>query len=162
MVAPRGYGLPNCSYYEYDPRPPRAENPPITIHEFRSSFSVCGGFCILSWLPLFHRCLAPSDDNFATRRIPKRICRWELKAKGRSEAWGLAVHLAISAARMVIYHILMIMGTFIFWIVWQAQYPEDQPTALAPAACMLALLSMFWSAITASIALDTSHTVEVK
>lgn len=99
----RGKDLPTAIQYEYTPRPPEAENPPISVHEFELALKPCNRSCLLR---IFHDCVEPPNGTFALERIPKRRGALELNVGLVEFAWGLQARYAISFFRLLLYHIL--------------------------------------------------------
>lgn len=138
----RGKDLPTDTIYDYDPRPPNADNPPISQHEFEAAFASCRHQCLLA---PFHDCQKVPDRNFALRRIPKRKVEVETKINRREDVWGLQARYAISFFRVLIYHCLILGGAVAFWAWWLVKHPGDLQSAAVPLTTCLTLLSLFWS-----------------
>ena len=128
--------------YEYKPRPPHAEDPPISPHEFELAFSSCGRPCILS---SFHDCIEAPDGDFAMERIPKRKSALQLETGTVEFAWGIQAQHAVSFVNLAVYHFLILAATFGFWAWWQTRHPGDIQNAAVPLTTVTVLLSMFWS-----------------
>jgi hypothetical protein len=129
--------------YEYSPRPPNAPNPPITPHEFEIALHPCPSGCLLS---AFHDCIEePINGDFCIQRIPKRKERFPLASYGIEVAWGIHAEHNISAIYVVLYHVVILAGTFAFWVVWQIGHPDDLQNAAVPMTVVVTLLSLFWS-----------------
>lgn len=136
--------LPEDMTYEYTPRPPNAQIPPIGPHEFELALASCGSPCFLSF---FHDCLEPPDGTIAIEKIPKRKGVFEIKVGNREYAWGLSPHYSISFVLILWYHVLMLAGPFTFCTTWKAYHPDDVQNISVPVATFaMALISMFWSA----------------
>ncbi|KAH8648915.1 hypothetical protein BGZ60DRAFT_422582 [Tricladium varicosporioides] len=138
----RGKDLPTDLNYQYNPRPPNAEVPPISPHEFELAFMSCNKKCLLS---IFHDCVEAPIGNFAIERIPKRKGALEVKVGSVEFAWGIQAQHVISLLRLVAYHVLIFAGTFGFWGWWQAAHPGDLQNAAVPLSAVAILLSLFWS-----------------
>lgn len=134
--------LPEDIVYEYRPRPPTAENPPIVPHEFELAFSACSSKCSLSAL---HDCVEPPLGTFAIERIPKRKGLIEINGDNPEFAWGIQAQHAISFFRILMYHLLIFAGTFAFWACWLVTHPNDLQNAAVPLTTVAVLLSLFWS-----------------
>jgi hypothetical protein len=131
--------------YEYKPRPPEAEVPPILPHEFELALNACVIPCRLAYLP-FHDCIEPLlQGKDAITLIPKRKHAWEIGLGTREPAWGLQAQFCISFIRVLFYHFLMILGTFVFWIWWQITHPDDIQNASTPLTVVAVFISLFWS-----------------
>lgn len=129
--------------YEYKPRPPSAEMPPIKPREFEYFLLPhCGSSCVLS---LIHDCVESHLGNWALGRIPKRKFAIELKVKSREDAWGLQAQHAPHGLIILLYHVLILSGTFAFWIWWQINHPADLQNAAVPLSVVTVLISLFWS-----------------
>ena len=135
--------LPEDRIYEYRPRPPLAENPPILPHEFELAFSACSSNCLLSTL---HDCVDPPIGKFAVERIPKRKSMIHFSTDNLEFAWGIQAQHAISALRMIVYHLLIFASTFGFWAWWLVFHPNDLQNAAVPLTTIAVLLSLFWGA----------------
>ncbi|KAF4631646.1 hypothetical protein G7Y89_g6486 [Cudoniella acicularis] len=112
--------LPHDMLYEYAPRPPDAELPPILPHEFELALAACGQNCLLASL---HDCIGPRHGRFALDRIPKRRAALELNMSTIEPAWGIQAQFSISAALIMFYHFLVFAGAFGFWGWWEANHP---------------------------------------
>lgn len=128
--------------YDYEPRPPNAENPPIDRHEFTLAFTCCSSKC---WLYPFHDCVEPASGTHAVKRIPKRNSALEIDTEDREFAWGLQAQHAISLVYVLFYHFLILVGTFGFWAWWNIRHPDDLQNAAVPLTLVIALLSLFWA-----------------
>lgn len=136
------HGFPTDNLYEYERIPPDAGFPPIDEHEFRIALSACQGNC---WLSHMHHCIAPITGDDMIKRIPKRKLLFELKLPMKAFAWGIEAKYSTSNFRIIIYHLLMFSGTFVFWILWQVYHPDDVQTAAVPITTLATLLSLFWT-----------------
>lgn len=137
--------IPTDSNYEYRPKPPDAEDPPITPHEFEVAFALCSTQCLWS---AFHDCIEPPSGTLAIERIPKRKSLFEL-SRGGSEvepAWGLQAQHAVALTQVIFYHVLILTGPLGFWAWWQDQRPTDLQNAAVPLTTVAVLMSLFWSA----------------
>lgn len=79
--------------YDYDPRPPNVDNPPISAHEFEAAFASCSNQRMLA---SFHGCRMVSHGEFALNLIPKRNLEFKIKADGREQVWALQARHTIS------------------------------------------------------------------
>lgn len=128
--------------YEYRPKP-AAEDPPISQHEFKLALTACHG--TKCWLSPLHECYKITEREIALEKIPKRKSEFEVLIDTNELAWGLEVRYCISLIYIVLYHLIILSGPFIFWVVWQRYHPNDIQGAAVPAAIVIALLSLFWS-----------------
>lgn len=142
MVIDKLNDLPEDILYEYTPRPPKVEIPPISRHEFELALASCNTPCLLAHL---HECLEPPDGNIALDRIPKRNGAFALEAGGREFVWGILAQHSISYILVFMYHALVLAGLFAFWIWWQVRHPGDMQNATVPVMVFVALLSLVWS-----------------
>ena len=138
----RAKGIPTDAVYEYDPRPPNAEDPPIVPHEFTMAFTSCGNNC---WLFPFHDCVEPASGTHAVKRIPKRKSALEMYTGDREIAWGLQAQHVLSLVHVLSYHVLILGGPFGFWAWWNVRHPDDLQNAVVPLTVVIALLSLFWA-----------------
>jgi hypothetical protein len=134
--------LPHDRLYEYAPRPPDAEDPPILPNEFELALKACSKNCKLA---SFHDCIGPRNGRFAIDRIPKRKAALELRVSTIEPAWGLQAQFSISAATIAIYHFVIFAGAFGFWGWWEARHPGDLQSATVPLSITAVLISLFWS-----------------
>jgi hypothetical protein len=141
IIPSKRHDIPDALIYEYSPRPPHADIPPIKPEEFELALSSCCSSCFM-WL--FHDCIGTSQGNEAVERIPKRRGEFALKSGTREFAWGLEAQHSISFLRMLIYHLIVLAGPFAFWGWWQSDHPWDLQDASIPLAAVCALLSLFW------------------
>lgn len=141
-IIPRGKEIPTDINYEYKPRPPHAEDPPISPHEFELAFASCDTSCIFS---TFHDCIEAPNGDFALERIPKRKSALQLETAMVEFAWGIQAEYAISLVNVALYHFLILGGTFGFWAWWQSRHADDMQNAAVPLTTVTVLLSMFWS-----------------
>ncbi|KAH8821287.1 hypothetical protein F5884DRAFT_850522 [Xylogone sp. PMI_703] len=138
----REKSLPTDLNYEYKPRPPDAEIPPISAHEFELAFKTCGPKCALSFL---HDCVEAPCGDFAIQRIPKRVGALEVKIGSVELAWGIQAQHAISSFRILLYHVLILVATFGPWAWWLKLHPGDLQNAAVPFSTAAVLISLFWS-----------------
>lgn len=146
-VVSRGSSLPEDVEYEYNPRPPRAQIPPITPHEFEIALSACHSNCRLSFL---HNCSYYSDSDYSIQRIPKKKSEWCINTRVKYQdadifAWGLETYYALSRPRVALYNLLILLGPFAFWAWWQVDHSGDMQNASVPATFALGLLALFWT-----------------
>lgn len=136
--------------YTFAPNPPDPM-PPILAHEFKTRFYGChpsrtSHKHLFGLAPCSKKCkrfLAPSG---ALDRIPKRNKWLNVVERRREIFWGLlAVHRP-SSFRVILYHIVILIGPFIFSFLWLFLWghPGDLQNAVIPFSMVAVLLSMFW------------------
>jgi hypothetical protein len=146
--------LPTTDDYDYFPRYPEAQNPPVSQHEFSVHFNACGDSC--SWAlsknyvpilgSILHDCLPRQNTKRAIKRIPKKKSPFDTSSTDdeKAYAWGLEARHEISAAYVASYHLLILTFPFGFWGWWQATHPGDLQNASIPVTVVLTMLSLFW------------------
>lgn len=79
-------------------------------------------------------------------RIPKRRIPLDFDRREREYFWGLLAVQRISNCRVILYHILILTGPFIFWWLWifYRSNPDDLQNASVPFSTISVLLSLFW------------------
>lgn len=131
----------------YQPRPPTADNPPISQHEFEMHLNACTKPC--RWRSPFHYCMPELNTTTTIQRIPKKdkVHAFDIPSNDDKDiyAWGLEATHVISALHIFIYHILIFLVPFGFWGWWISRHPDDLQGAAVPATFVLGLLSLFWS-----------------
>jgi hypothetical protein len=137
--------LPSDLHYAYNPRPPQADNPPVSRHEFSVNLRSCDSLC--NW-PSFHDCMPPPTGVLTIECIPKKNMIFDIKSESHAElyAWGLEAKHVVSFASLIIYHSVVLGCTFGFWAWWQIRHPDDLQNAAVPITIFLALISLFWTA----------------
>jgi hypothetical protein len=60
--------------------------------------------------------------------------------------WGLEAQFAVSALYVLAYHIVILLGPFVFWWCWLQTHGGDLQGAGVPITIALGALSLFWSA----------------
>jgi hypothetical protein len=136
--------------YDFKPKPPNPI-PPIQAHEFRRRFYFCrrGGKVHkhhLGFVSCRRKCGRYPGPASALDRIPKRN-RWlNISRQEREFFWGLLAIEHVSIFRVVLYHILILLGPFLFWWLWlfQLGHHGDLQNASVPFSVICVLLSMFW------------------
>jgi hypothetical protein len=68
----------------------------------------------------------------------------EIFSNNSEPSWGIQAQHAISALRVVLYHLVIFAGTFGFWAWWLATHPSDLQNAAVPLTTVAMLLSLFW------------------
>jgi hypothetical protein len=133
--------IPDDPDYEYSPKPPD-DVPPITPHEFELALGHCGDQCLLSWL---HDCMEPPSGLDALHKIPKRSSTLHHTTNSPEFAWGIQAQHIPSFLWILMYHSLIIFGTFGFWAWWRINHPSDLQNASTPLSVIVTLLSLFWA-----------------
>ncbi|PVH88843.1 hypothetical protein DL98DRAFT_158071 [Cadophora sp. DSE1049] len=144
VISNEKHDLPVDKLYEYKPKPPDADIPPIDPHEFELSLSPCNSFCIFK---LFHDCIEPPDGSLALERIPKRKEALELKVGTREQAWGLLTQYSISALLLLVYLIICFVPFVGFWVCWQIKHPDDLQNASTPLMVFATLLCVWFASL---------------
>ena len=140
----------NQHMYDWSPRPPdpNARTPPLDPHEFFMAFNSCTKSCLrgkIGW----HDCFEPLDGIESMQCIPKRKEKWKVDTCPKKDrAWGIQAKLEISLCRVFVYHLLMLIGPFAFWGIWQCYHPNDVQGALTPATVAVMLMSLWWTVLT--------------
>jgi len=144
--------LPNDLVYRYNPRAgeKNAENPPISTHLFETMYYTCDTVC--RWPSILHDCSndLPINSHLThgtglVDRIPKRASCFE--HDDTPEVWGLQAVLVPSVLRVVVYHILWVLGPLVFWCWWLGQSPGDWQNASVPITVIVGGMSAFWGSI---------------
>lgn len=121
--------------------------PPITPHEFNLAFSSCGGKC---YFAILHDCFELEDEEDFVSRISRKKGKFEIENSSRRGpvrfAWGIQAKYTISFLHVVMYHSLIMVGPFLFWVWWQKHHPNDLQNASIPLTVAAVLISLFWSA----------------
>lgn len=88
------------------------------------------------------------DRYLALKRIPKRKWEVETKTEEREHVWGLKTQHVISFLRVLVYHCLVLSGSFGFWAWWLVKHPDDVQSAAVPfhngPYASLFVLERFW------------------
>ncbi|KAL6828399.1 hypothetical protein V8C40DRAFT_286390 [Trichoderma camerunense] len=134
--------LPSDKDYHYDPRAGERDvrNPPISPHHFQTLFYACPSPC--SW-PFPHDCIPLVANTVNLARIPKRTREFEKDQS--SPIWGFETVFAVSFSYVLVYHVVMVAGPFIFWGLWLKFHPDDLQNASVPITVVIGALSLFWS-----------------
>jgi hypothetical protein len=142
----RGPGIPdeNNTMYYYTPKP--AEMPPISSRAFRHWFYTCRR---RSFFCYFHKCQRRPcrGSREALDRIPKRIWRLEEEGNAWEFFWGLHTVERISTLKTAVYHLIVLLPSFIFWFLWLFDWGHsgDLQNGSVLFLCSLGLMSTFWS-----------------
>ena len=146
-VFSRGYDLPVSLEYDYNPRKPAADDPPIPSHEFGEALSACSGSCSLRYCTFAHTCWLISSRTTYLNLIPKKCSMWAVKVPklDNEEAWGLEACHEISAIVVLVYHILFLSVPYGFWAYWQGIHPKDMQNASVPTTVAVSMITLFWT-----------------
>lgn len=146
--------LPKDLVYKYNPRAgeEEAKNPPFSEHLFDTMYNACGSSC--KWPSMLHDCSDDLPINFhlthgtdLINQIPKRDSCFE--RDDTPEVWGLQAVLVPSVLRVVVYHVLWVLGPLVFWCWWLGQSPGDWQNASVPITVIVGGISAFWGSIAA-------------
>lgn len=138
----------NDDHYRYTPRPVQ-KMPPIRPHEFKKRYYWCYGRCIPALFGVpnpFHkckkRCYSCPD---AVNLVPKRTLPLETSGDAREEFWGLYAREVISAKRVAVYMLFILVAPFVFWLLWLFNWGHsgDLQNASVPFLCTLGLSGLF-------------------
>jgi hypothetical protein len=136
--------------YSFKPKPLKPI-PPIQRHEFSRRYYFCrrGGKPhqhYLKFIPCRKACSRYTGLSGALDRLPKRNRRLDVAAQDREFFWGLLAVEQVSAFRVFIYHLVILLGPFIFWWLWLFALGQsgDLQNASVPFSGVCVLLSMVW------------------
>lgn len=131
--------------YEYNPRPPNVDVPPISTHQFEYRLlRHCNTSCILS---PFHDCVKPPAGEWALGRIPKRTHALELQTNEPDTAWGIQAQFRPHALLVFSYHLVPLAGGLAFWGWWQWTHPGDLQDASTPLIVVATFMALLWSSV---------------
>lgn len=68
----------------------------------------------------------------------------EIRSNNLEFAWGIQARHTISALMMILYHLLILAGTFGFWAWWLVIHPNDLQNAAVPFATVVMAIPLFW------------------
>lgn len=134
------------AHYEYYPRPPHVKNPPITKEEFKKYLRTCGRSCVWSSLPFFkHRCSRLHNNSHKWKRIPRKKAEFDTKAGEPGDvAFGIEAVYVLSFPIVFVYHSLLLLALFGFWLWWLKHHPDDLQNASVPTMVFLGIVGSFW------------------
>ncbi|KAL6722351.1 hypothetical protein ACLMJK_001458 [Lecanora helva] len=140
--------LPSAADEDYEYCADR--DPPILESLFQSNFYGCNKACMkarLDVLRIFHEC--HGRNYYGKCRIlqllPKRCSKWEIDNDDeKDEAWGLYAVFGVSFYKVVLYHLLILIGPLVFWGFWLSKWPRDWQNASVPFFAVVVLLSLLW------------------
>lgn len=133
--------LPVQQDYLYSPRAGDSDskNPPLSPHVFKALYHICPVPCT-RWIP--HDCYSAQAGVFNFVRFPKRAKCFQKDQS--SPVWGLEAVFAVSSARVLTYHLVLIAGPFAFFGWWIGTHPWDLQNASVPATVAIGALSLLW------------------
>jgi hypothetical protein len=140
--------------YDYNPRPPSCQNPPIDAACFSILLRACDSSCFWSFLPFeLHKCRRIKTGHDYVTRIPRKKGTFtnslqmhaHLSSSTSRVAFGIDAAYEISNLGMFTYHSIFILSGFIFWIYWMKTHPSDLQNASVPLFTIIMLLGTFWS-----------------
>lgn len=140
-----GHGL----RYEYEPRPPKAGPPLVDPREYKFLLSECSQDCLWRILP-WHECINFRRRSTYLKRIPKiknglTEGPQDVSSKtGESTAFGIEADYVLCFEILAVYHLLLILPSFIFWAYWMAKHPGDLQNASVPSMTVFALITVLW------------------
>lgn len=140
---------PQSRAYEFYPRTNKVVPPPITRHEFKRRFYGC--FKCGSW----HKCKSAKcqrrcrPKGTALERIPKRDRRLMEDGSDREIYWGILAVETHSFIRVLMYHVLFLLGPLMFWGLWLSvmKHSADLQNASLPLTVFVGFLSVFWAVL---------------
>lgn len=131
-------------HYEYEPRPPNAQPPLIDPGIFRILLSECNEVCLRKALP-WHDCIRISPKSSYVTKIPKKKDDFEVSNEtGERVAFGIEADYMLSLRVLAIYHLIVIIPSFIFWAYWMSKHSGDWQNASVPLMTVVALTTVFW------------------
>lgn len=71
---------------------------------------------------------------------------------GEEPYWGLLAVEDISFMRVMVYHLLALLGPVVFWGIWQSRNPDDIQDSSAPLVVALTSAALVMSAWTVKLA----------
>jgi hypothetical protein len=89
--------------------------------------------------------MEPPSGLHALHKIPKRSSALHRTTNSPEFAWGIQAQQIPSFLWILMYHSLIIFGTFGFWAWWQINHPSDLQNASTPLSVIVTLLSLFWA-----------------
>jgi hypothetical protein len=140
--------------YDYNPRPPTIKNPPIDAACFSVLLRACDSNCYWSLLPFgLHNCRHIPTENHYVARIPQKKGTYNdvsqfyahFSSMTSRVAFGINAAYSISHSRVFVYHFVLILSGFVFWIYWLKTHPSDLQNASVPLFTIIMLLGTFWT-----------------
>ena len=142
---PDNYGL--GAEYEYKPRPPKAPNPLISRNEFKLCLTAYSEDCIKRLFIPWHDCYMLPPECRRLSKIPKKKAQFDLLSSivYGEVAFGLEADYNVSFLYVLIYHMLLIVPAFGFWIFWLMTNPGNLQNASVPFFTVLSAIGLFWA-----------------
>ncbi|KAI8623942.1 hypothetical protein F5Y19DRAFT_481082 [Xylariaceae sp. FL1651] len=140
--------------YTYRPRPPAARKPLIDPARFSVLLKTCNSLCYWSLLPkLLHKCRRLPVNSKEWLRIPQKKgvfgTTTDLYSSGpqiaERVAFGIEADYLPSNVFFFLYHAILILSGFGFWIYWLREHPGDLQNASVPLFTIFALIAAFWA-----------------
>lgn len=135
--------------YEYAPRPPIARKPLIERDRFAAILRACGSPCYWSLLPIWmHKCRHVPDERRYMSRIPQKKAEYRSSPHVRQTdrvAFGIQAGYMPSVAVFFVYHAVLVLAGFGFWIWWLNKHPSDLQNAAVPLFTVGMLITSFWA-----------------
>jgi hypothetical protein len=140
--------------YEYHPRPPAAKKPLIDPTRFSVLLQTCNALCYWSLLPRYlHKCRRLPADSQEWLRIPRKKSTFHNTSALYSPslntvektAFGIEAGYLPSNAFFFLYHTILILSGFGFWVYWLKQHPSDLQNASVPLFTVFGLIAAFWA-----------------
>ena len=143
-MVPEYRDLPEQQDYKYTPRAgdPDVRNPPLSAHLFDALYYTCSAPCN-KWFP--HECSPPPNGADSMIRLPTRGTCFQ---RDRTlSIWGMEAVFTVSAAHVIVYHLILVAGPFAFFGWWVgAAHPGDLQNASIPATVAIGAISLLWMA----------------
>jgi hypothetical protein len=146
-----GEGLPDLEGfthdYDYAPRHPTARMPLIDPKLFAACLESCDEDCMWSvlgsWL---HDCFQLPPLGGRLRCIPKKKSDFAVNTAPDDDdvAWGIEADYSMSFLIIAIYHLILLLAGFGFWIYWLVYHPGDWQNASVPTLTTMGLMAVFW------------------
>lgn len=124
-------------------------NSPILPSVFTTYIDGCNQGCIktrLDILDLFRECRGRNHcgKHRVLQQLPRRLRKWNIDKDEKDEAWGLNAVFAVSFCRVVLYHLLILTGSLLFWGIRLGKWARVWQNASVPFMAVVALVSLFW------------------
>lgn len=129
------------------PRPPQAEIPPVTPHEFELAriIPVADNVRLLFSTTALKLKMRKTVSYVSRGRNASSMSRL-VTSQSVKIVWGIQTQYSISFLYVALYHLIMMAGPIGFWVWWQKHHPDDLQNASIPVTTTAVLISLFWSA----------------
>lgn len=128
---------------------------PISEEQFRDRFYDCHDCRPGTW-HFSGLCLSRTqhckDNDLLLAKVPKRDSDMNEAEPGEEPYWGLLAVEDISFMRVMVYHLLALLGPVVFWGIWQSRNPDDIQDSSAPLVVALTSAALVMSAWTVKLA----------